>query len=541
MHQPKVILIIMDGWGYSPIKKGNAIALADKPCFDKLWNYYPHTLLNASGEAVGLSWGTVGGSEVSHLCLGSGRIMYQDSPRIAKTIFSGEFYKNPVLLETLESAKKSKSSLHLIGLVSAGGVHSHIDHLYALLEILHKKGFKNPSFIHMFTDGRDTPPKSAGFYVDKLNHKIKELHLETKIASVIGRSFAMDRDSHWDRTFAAYNCLVDGKGETANSAKEAIFKAYHLGETDEFIKPTIIFGDQEENQGLISKLFQNKPKQQTREPVGLIKNNDAVIFFNFRPERMKQLVETFLFPQSNFPNKKLLKNLYVTTIVEYEKSLPVHVAIPPEKIENPLAKIISDQQMNQLHLAETEKYAHVTYYFNGGNPKPFKNEDWVIVPSPRVATYDKQPEMSASKITNKLFELLEKKNYAFVLINFANADLVGHTGNLKATTKAIEAIDKELNRLTKELPQTTFLITADHGNAERMMDPKTGEVETEHSIEPVPFMLVGPKYKKNKSNSTVPKPTGLLADIAPTILHILNIKQPKEMTGLSLHQEEYQN
>lgn len=532
MKEPKVILIVLDGWGYSPIKTGNAIALAKTPNFDRLWSYYPHTLLNAAGEAAGLPWGEAGSSEVGHSCLGSGRLLYQDLPRINKAIASGEFYKNQALNEALNYAQTNKSSLHLIGLISAGGVHSHIDHIYAILKLIKKRGFNRPSYIHMFTDGRDTPPKTALLYIDKINKFIKELHLQTKIATISGRYYAMDRDSHWERTFLAYKCLVLGEGEIANSPKEAVTKAYARGETDEFIKPTVILENRKQN--IWTKIFQDTRQNEEKKPVATILDKDSIIFFNFRPERMRQLLETFLLPQAAFPAKKMLKDLHIVSLVEYEKNLPVEVAFPPEKIENTLAKIISDHNLSQLHIAETEKYAHVTYFFNGGNPKPHKGEDWILVPSPRVPTYDLKPEMSAFKITDKIFELIQDKYYDFILVNYANADMVGHTGKLKAGIKAIEAVDKQLGRLTENLPHTTFLITADHGNAEEMYNPETNEIDTSHSIRPVPFILAGPKYKKNKPTYTEPQTTGILADVAPTVLELLGIEIPPEMTGISL-------
>lgn len=531
MYQPKVFLIVLDGWGYSEIKEGNAIALAHLPHFQYLWQHYPHALIEASGEAVGLPWGNIGSSEVGHSSLGSGRIINQDLPRISKAISSGQFFRNPVLLETLNYARKNHCRLHFIGLVSAGGVHSHINHLFALLMLLKRSHFFQPSFIQMFTDGRDTPTKSALLYVNKLNTQIKALGLATRIASVIGRYWAMDRDSHWDRTFAAYDLMVLGRGETANSPREAILKAYVRGETDEFIKPTAILG-QDSRKGIFDRLFAKDTSQ--LEMIGQIKDKDALIFFNFRSERVRQLVETFMLPSSNYPDKKLLSNLYVTSLVEYEKSLPIHVALPPEKIENPLAKMISAQNLNQLHVTETEKYAHATYFFDGGKATPFKNEEWVTIPSPKVATYDLAPEMSAAKITDTIFKKTQKKQYEFVMINFANADMVGHTGNLSAAIQAVEAVDKELGRLVAQFPETVFLITADHGNAERMINPENGQIETEHSISPVPFILVGPQFKKEIPELNQVKPVGILADIAPTILDILNIEPPPEMTGCSL-------
>lgn len=532
MYQPKVFLVVMDGWGYSEVQEGNAIAGAAKPNFDKLWQYYPHALIEAAGEPVGLPWGNIGSSEVGHTCLGSGRIINQDLPRVSRSITSGEFFRNSVLIEAINYAKRNNSSLHLVGLVSAGGVHSHIDHLFALLTLLGQHHFRQPVYIQMFTDGRDTPVKTSILYIDKLNERIQALHLNAQIASIIGRYYAMDRDSHWERTLAAYDCLVSGSRETAESPQEAVVRAYARGETDEFIKPTTILSSPSQP-SIIGKLFSKNPPEKSQKP-GLIKNKDAVIFFNFRPERMRQLVETFMVPQQKYPDKILLKNLYVASIVEYEKSLPIRVVLPTEKIENPLAKVLSDHGLVQLHITETEKYAHGTYFFDGGNPVPFKNEDWIVIRSPRVATYDLKPEMSAAKITDKIFELSEKKLYDFVLINFANADMVGHTGNLKATVKAIEAVDRELGRLTTKFPESIFLITADHGNAEKMINSQTGEIDTEHSVSPVPFILVGLQFQKNTAEQDQTKPVGILADIAPTVLDLLNVSIPSEMTGYSL-------
>lgn len=399
--------------------------------------------------------------------------------------------------------------------------------------MLKRSHFHGRSFIHIFTDGRDVPIKSAELYIQKINQKIKTLHLKTQIATVIGRYYAMDRDSHWERTFQVYNCLVSGKGWTTYSAVEAVKEAYQRGETDEFISPTVIMRIPEKKPKILSPIFEEE-KNQSPCPVGLIKGNDAVIFFNFRAERMRQLMETFLFPQTNFPDKKMLKNLFVATMTEYEKSLPVYVIIPTEKIQNPLARILSDYHLKQLHIAETEKYAHITYFFDGGSPVPFPGEEWMAIPSPRVATFDLKPEMSASKITDRIFRLAEKKEYGFVLINFANADMVGHSGNIKATIKAVETVDQELGRLVQAFPESVFLITADHGNAEEMINPQTGEPNAEHSIKPVPFILVGHQYRKQSSEMGKVASTGILADIAPTILEVLEIPAPEDMTGQSL-------
>lgn len=528
MHQPKVILIVLDGWGYSEQKEGNAILQAKKPNFDRLWEEYPHTLISASGEEVGLPWGEIGSSEVGHLSIGSGQIVYQELPRVSKAILDGNFFHNPILLNALDYAKNHKSNLHLVGLVSAGGVHSHIDHLFALLDLIKRHRFHQPSFVQMFTDGRDTQVKTALNYVEKLKNKIKNLELPTQIATVSGRYYAMDRDSHWERTWKAYDCMVAGKGERANSPEEAISDAYARDETDEFIKPTVIYG-QEQISGFWQKLSKKTPTG-PYHPLGPIKDNDAVIFFNFRSERMRQMIETFLFPQPNYKEKIVRKNLFITTLTEYDRTVPVNVAFPPERITNSLAKILSEHHLTQLHMAETEKYAHATYFFDGGHAEPYPGEDWKIINSPKVATYDKKPEMSASEITNELIKKLEKKNYDFVLINFANADMVGHTGKLAAGIKAVEAIDVQLGKIARSFPESNIIITADHGNAEEMLD-NDGNINTNHSLAPVPLILIGNKFKKTKPSKIAPSPSGILADITPTILNLLNIPKPTEMVG----------
>lgn len=507
------MLIILDGWGYSPVKKGNAIALAHTPCFSSLWKNYPHTLLEASSEAVGLPWGEIGGSEVGHLSLGSGRIVQQDLSRITNAISSEEFYSNHILMETLNHAQKNGSSLHLLGLVSTGGVHSHFDHIRALLELLRRNNFKQPIFIHMFADGRDTSPKNALLYIEKLKNMIKESGVSVQISTISGRYYAMDRDHHWDRTFSAYKCIVDGVGQVANSPEEAVQKAYDRGETDEFISPTTLLGS-------------------AGNPIGLVKDNDALVFFPFRPERMTQLVETFTLKQQIFPEKRLLQNNYVATLTEYAKYLPTHSIYLPGTIKNPLASIISKKGFSQLHVAETEKYAHVTYFFNGYETSKFDNEDWTIVLSKRsVTTYDKCPEMSANEITAAIFENFCKKSYEFAVVNYANADMVGHTGKLKPTIRAVETVDKQLSKLIKKLPNTTFLITADHGNADEMINPDTGEPNTSHTGAPVPLILVEPGRKKKDRGRQALSPVGLLADVSTTVLSCLEIEKSKEMTG----------
>lgn len=511
-----VCLIILDGWGYSSDEKGNAIALAKKPNYDYMWQNYPHTLLQATGKEVGLPWGEIGNSEVGHLSIGTGRIVYQSAQAISRSIYSGQFYENQVIKEQINNTKKKKKSLHLIGLASSGGVHSHIDHLLAILEILHREKFKNPCYIHIFTDGRDTSPKSANLYIDKIEKTIEKLRLNIKIASVSGRYFAMDRDSRWPRTIKAYQAITKGVGPTAFSAEEAANIAYKNNLTDEFIEPTVILD------------------KDIKKPIGTIQDGDSVFFFNFRPERIRQLVEMFAFKKLEFPDVKIIPNLDIITMMQYEKSYPFKTVFPSSEIQDALSETISKKGLTQLHLAETEKYAHVTYFFDGWKGIPSKGEKWAIVPSPKVSTYDKMPQMSAPKIVDRLKSELRKQKYDFVLINFANADMVGHTGKIKAAIKAVEAIDKELGRLKKLFEKDIILITADHGNAEKMLDDKD-QPNTEHEINPVPFLLVDNKYKMpSKSEKTNITPSGILGDVAPTILELLKIEQPEKMTGYSL-------
>ncbi len=530
MPKPNVILVVMDGWGYGPNTPSNAIVNAQKPNFDNYWQNYPHTLLSASGEAVGLPWGGIGSSEVGHLSLGSGRVIYQDLPRVSQAIENGTFYQNPQLIGAINHAKQHRSALHLIGLVSSGGVHSHIRHLEALLQLIKVQRFKNPTFIHMITDGRDTSPKSAPMYLEKLIQRLHQLHLPISIATVSGRYYAMDRDNHWERTLSAYKSMVSGEGQIADSPASAIETAYRRQETDEFIMPTIIA--QNAPSSGVSKLFSSQTQiLKVSRPV---QDNDAIIFFNFRPERMRQLVELFLFPRQDMPDKITRKNLYITTMTQYSEHMPVHCAFPPEYVDEPLARILSNHQLTQLHIAETEKYAHATYFFNGGNPQPYPGEKWYAVPSPKVATYDLAPAMSASKITDYLIDDNQKNPYDFMLINYANADMVGHTGNYDATVKAIEAIDQELGRLQSTFPDSYLIITADHGNAENLTNPETGEIDTEHSISPVPLIIIHPSFQLASPQAPVTLPTGILADITPTILNLFGLEPLPQMNGYNL-------
>ena len=520
----KAILVILDGWGISEEKTGNAISKASTPNMDLFKKFYFHTNLQASGISVGLPWGRMGNSEVGHLILGAGKIIYQSLPRVSLSIQEKTFFKNEVLLKAILHSVKNNSKIHLMGLVSDGGVHSHVDHLYALLELLKAGGVdKNKVFIHIFTDGRDTNPRSAIKFILDLNRNIKEENWLGKIASVMGRSYAMDRNENWNKTKLAYYCLINGVGKKESNPINALEKYYANKITDEFIEPTLIT---DENNNF-----------------NLIKENDSVIFFNVRKDRARQLTRSFVIDDfSDFDRGKKLSNLYFATMMEYEKGLPVNVVFPPENVEYPLGKVLSETGIKQLRIAETEKYAHVTYFFNGGKEKPFKNEFRMVVPSKSVASYDQIPKMSAEEITHYAVKKIESGIFSFILMNYANADMIGHTGNLKASTKAIEFLDKCLGRLYKSASENSFtlVITADHGNAEEMINPKTGEKMTEHSINPVPFIVVDAQNKLSKEellNNNVHSEnniTGMLCDVAPTILKIMEIKKPDEMTGRSL-------
>ena len=500
-----VVLIILDGWGIAPPWGGNAIFLAKTPCFDNLWVHYPHTTLKASGEAVGLPGHERGNSEAGHLNIGAGKVVHQDVDHINNLIKDGSFFKNQVLLEAISHVKKNKSNLHLLGLVSDGGIHSHIDHLFSLLELCRGAGGDN-IYIHVFTDGRDTGPQAALSHISKLQRKLKEIKIG-QIATISGRYYAMDRDKRWDRTKRAYLAISSSVGQQEHQAVAAISKAYQKGLTDEFILPTVI----------------------TKAP---IKDNDAIIFFNVRGDRARQLTLAFSDPKFKEFQTKKYQNLFFVTFTWYGEYIKnTKFAFPPEEVKVPLAKVLADQDLAQFHLAETEKYAHVTYFFNGGKEFPFPKEDRKMIPSPKVATYDLKPEMSAESVSEEAKMKISSKKYQFILINFANPDMVGHTGNLKAAIKAVEVVDRQLEKVIEKVreKQMVAIVTADHGNIEQMVNPKNGEIDTEHTKNPVPFMLVNSYLK-----SPALRGEGILADIAPTILDLMKIKKPTEMTGESL-------
>lgn len=537
-----VILIVLDGFGIAPPGPGNAIYLANPVNYHSFIYSFPNTTLKASGEAVGLPAGEVGNTEVGHINLGAGKIVFQDLPRINMAIADGSFYKNEVLKGAVNHVKKTGGRLHLLGLVGEGSVHSHIDHLFALLFFAKENHLKDV-FVHAITDGRDSPPKSAVNTIVQLEEKLKQIGIG-KIVSVMGRYWAMDRDRRWERTEKAYFCLTKGVGSKAKTAVETVKTAYRQGKTDEFIEPTNIV----EDGGLV-----------------LIKEGDAVIFFNYRIDRPRQLTKAFVlddfeeqanasfsfdpyavkyyrthYPQevlisSPFKRGEKIKNLYFATLTEYEKNLPVKVIFPPQVVHMPLGRILSEQGLLQLRMAESEKERFVTFYFNGQRENPFPMEERLIVPSPKVPTYDLKPEMAAYELTNLLIKKIREEKYSFILVNFANPDMVGHTGNIQATILAIKAIDKCLGTIIQEALAFNYsvIITADHGNAEQKINPQTGEISTEHTANPVPFIFIDSRYQGRFQKLQ----SGILADVAPTILSLLNIPKPEGMTGRNLLEE----
>jgi 2,3-bisphosphoglycerate-independent phosphoglycerate mutase len=519
-----VVLVVLDGWGYSATYEGNAIAQANTPVFDRLWKESPHTLLQASGEAVGLPWGEMGNSEVGHLNLGAGREVPQDLPRISAAISDESFFSNEALVAAAKHVKQTGGTLHLIGIASTGGVHGHLRHLVALLELAKRQGVSKVA-IHMFTDGRDSPPKAALGYVKKLEEEIAA-HGVGRIASVSGRYYAMDRDNRWDRTKLAFEAIAAAKGPTATTAKAAIEQAYADEFTDEFIRPTVIADPQ--------------------HPAEPIKETDAVIVSNFRPDRIRQLTEALARSDfSRFDRAGLMPTgVHFVTMTQYEPTLPVHVAFHPLNVPDSLPKVLSDAGVRQFHIAETEKYPHVTSFFNGGIEDPFPLEERLLIPSPQVATYDQQPAMSAEAITDELTKRMEAGDFPFIVANYANPDMVGHTGSQEATIKAVEVVDRCLGRVVESATAagSFLMITADHGNADQMIDFTTGEPDTEHSTNPVPFILVVPKAERQAFNYNSAKltleptatPTGLLGDVAPSILKILGLKAPEAMLGFGL-------
>lgn len=499
-------LIILDGFGLSDHVEGNAVKAAKTPTVDWLNEHAPKSYLFASGEAVGLMDGQMGDSNVGHLNIGAGRIVYQDVMRISKAIKDGEFFTNPTLVASMEHAKKTGSALHLLGLVSPGGVHSHTDHLYALLQMAKDHGLQQV-FVHAFLDGRDVPPSSAHEYLADLEAEIEKIGVG-KIASISGRYFAMDRDRRWDRVEQAYNAL-QGKGRQATDSASAIRAAYDQGETDEFVIPTVIV--------------------ENGQAVGPIEDGDSVLFFNFRADRAREI--SWALTNADFDGfergKKL--DIFFATMTQYDATLDVPYAFSPQDLKNTLGEYLGSLGKTQLRIAETEKYAHVTFFFNGGVEEPNPGEERILVPSPKVPTYDLQPEMSAPEVTAEVVKAVESGKFDVIVLNYANCDMVGHTGVFEAAVKAVEAVDTGLGKVLEAIKQQggTAIITADHGNAEQMVDPETGGTYTAHTTNRVPIWLFNAPENYRIKN-------GILADLAPSLLDLMQIPQPAEMTGQSL-------
>ncbi len=507
MEKKPVMLMILDGFGINENTDGNAVKLAKTPNIDKLMKKYPTTQIYTSGLKVGLPEGQMGNSEVGHTNIGAGRIVYQELTKITKSIENGDFFSIPELVEAIENCKKYNSKLHILGLVSDGGVHSHIRHLYGLLELAKRRDFENV-YVHCFLDGRDTPPASAEGYIADLEDKMKEKGLG-KIASISGRYYAMDRDKRWDRVKKCYDALVRGEGNKSTSATIAIEDSYQKEVFDEFVEPTVICnGD---------------------TPIAKIENHDSVIFFNFRPDRARQITRAIVDKDfKDFETEKL--DVDFVCFTSYDETMPnVKVAFKKEPLVNTYGEVVSKHGLTQLRIAETEKYAHVTFFFNGGEEKQYPGEDRILVPSPKVATYDLQPEMSAEEVTVNVVNAINSAKYDTIILNYANPDMVGHTGSLPAAIKAVEKIDDCVGRVVKAIlnQHGTLLITADHGNCEQMIDYKTGEPHTAHTTNPVPLILV-------TENEKLKIKSGKLADLAPTMLELLEIEKPEEMTGESI-------
>ena len=511
MNKRLTMLIILDGFGINENENGNAIKIAKTHNIDKLLKQNPNTIIHTSGLDVGLPEGQMGNSEVGHTNIGAGRIIYQDLTKITKSIEEGDFFSNQELVNAIENCKKNGSKLHIFGLLSDGGVHSHVRHLYAILELAKRKDFEDV-YVHCFLDGRDTPPASAENYIVELEKKMEEKGVG-KIASIMGRFYAMDRDKRWERVQLAYNALVNGEGEKATSAITAIESSYQQEIFDEFVKPTVIVNAE-------------------GNPTATITQNDAIIFFNFRPDRAREITRSIVDNEFKEFEKKLL-DVYYVCFTNYDETMPnVHIAFKKDEIKNTFGEYISNNGLTQLRIAETEKYAHVTFFFNGGEEKQYLGEDRILVPSPKVQTYDLKPEMSAIEVTDKVIEAINSNKYDSIILNYANCDMVGHTGNLEAAIKAVETIDTCIGKVIEAVSNKkgVALITADHGNAEQMIDYKTGEPHTAHTTNPVPLIIFG--------LDSIKLSEGRLADLAPTMLDIMGLEKPAEMTGNSLIKKE---
>jgi len=506
MKKP-VALVILDGWGVSKAEIGNAIEHANTPNFDRYMATYPNTVVAASGLDVGLPEGQMGNSEVGHLNIGAGRVVYQELTRITKSIKDGDFFENAALVKAMDNAKLEGRNLHVMGLLSDGGVHSHINHLKGLVDMAKEKGLKD-IFVHAFLDGRDTPPKSAIGYIGELEAHMAQVGIG-KIATVSGRYYAMDRDKRWERVEKAYNAVAKSQGLTADSAVQAVENSYEKGENDEFVLPTVVLsGD---------------------APTAQVSENDSVIFFNFRPDRARELTRALVDVEfDGFARERF--DLEYVCLTQYDATIEgVNIAFTPQTISNTLGEYVSEKGLNQLRIAETEKYAHVTFFFNGGVEEPSANEDRELIPSPKVATYDLQPEMSAHEVTDRLLAKLDEDKYDFIVLNFANPDMVGHTGVFDAAVKAVEVIDDCFAKVCDKIVDLggNVIITADHGNAEQMLDPATDKPMTAHTTNVVPCILAGAGDVNLRTD-------GKLCDFAPTILDLLELELPSEMTGTSL-------
>jgi 2,3-bisphosphoglycerate-independent phosphoglycerate mutase len=524
MKYKPVVLVIMDGWGVAPSVDGNAITQADTPNFTKFLKNYPTMTVHASGNEVGLLFGEMGNSEVGHLNIGAGRVYYQSCPRINRAIDDSSFFDNPYFLAAVEHVKKNNSKLHLVGLVSSGNVHSSNTHLYALLELCKRQKLNSNVFVHAILDGRDAVYNSGRDFISELEGIMTDLNVGV-IASLSGRYYAMDRDNRWDRCEKAYRAMAEGRADRySKSALDAIDESYAQKNYDEEFIPTVITSRD--------------------KPIATFGSGDAVIFFNFRPDRARELTEAFAVPSFNKFITKQTKDLFVVTMTEYEKNLPVAVAFAPMVVHNCLAEVVSKAGLKQMHIAETEKYAHVTFFLNGTLEDPFPGEDRLLIPSAHVASYDEQPEMSAIEITKQVSKIIDKGVYDFIVLNLANADMVGHTGNLEAGIRACKVVDKCLGDIVNHaLAQDgVVVITADHGNAEEMTNLQTGEMDKEHSTNPVPLLIIGKEFLGQAGPAGDPpegdlslmQPVGVLADVAPTVLKLLGVEQPEEMTGEAL-------
>ncbi len=516
MHKP-VVLVVLDGWGISNNSKGNVLKETQLPTIEKLDHYYPMTTLQASGISVGLFWGESGNSEVGHMALGAGKIVYQNLPRITLSIQDRTFFANPALSKVMDSVKEKDSSIHLMGLVGQGSVHSYMEHLYAILEMAKEKEISKV-YVHVFTDGRDSPQTSGTKSIQDLQNHMKSIGVG-KIASLSGRNWGMDRNNNWDRVEKAYRLLTEGKGIQATDPIKCLQDSYATEITDEYIEPSVIMED--------------------GQPIATVKDGDGVIFFNFREDRARELTKAFVLPGFEGFQRELLKIDFLT-LVEYEKDLPVEIAFPPIVLAGGLGEVLSANKLTQLRIAETEKYAHVTYFFNGGKEEPWPGEDRVLIPSPAVSKFDEAPEMSAAMITEKILAAVEEEKYDFILVNYANADMVGHTGNEQACVIAVQTVDKNLSQLIPAILKKggCLLITADHGNVEDIKNYHTGQINTEHSSNPVPLWFVtADNHREKKSEEIVRQQSevgGLLSDLAPTILEILGIQKNEDMNGESL-------